>query len=587
MKLSRVKIKDFRSFSGTHDLVIAPGVSYFVGPNNCGKSNLIRAIELALDPDAHYDPVKDRPTRPSGAGAPNKTRISLTFKVGNSGPERTLLRYAEDYESAVRKGRGGVTYASAGELHVVTTFQPDGSRTTSFAARGSGANYLAAESLEHRKLDAQFQRLVRFGVIHSGEDLESVLQGKFRQILQLVIEDHLQEALARAEQSRAAYLNSLQSELLEPLRRKVLNQVSGLFPEITIAQLVPNVPTVDRTLSSVGIQLGDLATTDLAEKGTGVRGAVLISMLQYMAEQSRRSLVMAVEEPEAFLHPAGQEEIGRQLEQLATRADVSLLVTTHSPYVVGRTEDGLVTELYKTTDGVTRIAGSVRGDEDRAHLLGSLYRDPGMSQVLERALAIPSDSAAVVVTEGYSDGLFIKYCCEAVGRPELLEGIHFIPANGAAKVVVQAILAQSVTQVPVLALLDHDPAGRAAHEKLSAMNWSRSRDLISLNLWPGACGNHDIEIEDLLPQGTVEALVKKLGYEIAIDGTERCKYLGWHYHTSKAWKEAAIGELPALLTKTDAGGMVWLAECIKSRAEAIARSNEKRHSAPHRRRVNR
>ena len=41
------------------------------------------------------------------------------------------------------------------------------------------------------------------------------------------------------------------------------------------------------TLSSVGIQLGDLAVTQLLDKGTGVRGALLVSMLQYMAEQSR------------------------------------------------------------------------------------------------------------------------------------------------------------------------------------------------------------------------------------------------------------------------------------------------------------
>ncbi len=97
---------------------------------------------------------------------------------------------------------------------------------------------------------------------------------------------------------------------------------------------MPELPSVAETLSSVDVQLGDLVTTQLIDKGTGVRGAVLVSMLQYLAEQSRRSLVLAVEEPEAFLHPAAQEAIMEQLEELATRADVSLLVTTHSPYVL-------------------------------------------------------------------------------------------------------------------------------------------------------------------------------------------------------------------------------------------------------------
>lgn len=494
MKLSQVKIKDFRSFAGTHSFEITSGVNYYVGPNNCGKSNLIRAIELALDVDAQYDPTKDRPARAQAGGAPNKTRITLVFDVDSTGPEKTLLRYAEAYEQQVRKGRGEATHASAGEIHMVTTFEPDGSRKTTFAARGSGAAHLSAESLEHQRLEGQFRRLVRFGVIHSGEDLDSLLQGKFRQILQLVIQDHLSDELARAEESRAAYLDSLQTELLEPLRQKVLERVQGFFPEITAAQLIPELPTVDQTLSSVAVQLGDFATTDLTEKGTGVRGAVLVSMLQYMAEQSRRSLVMAVEEPEAFLHPGGQEEIGNQLEQLATRADVSLLVTTHSPYVVCRSPVASVTELRKGMDGVTRRSGSASGDQDLADLLGGLYRDAGLARALERSLRVPSSARVIVVTEGCTDGLFLQLCCRATDQEELLAGLHFIPAGSAAKVVPQVLLTEAATELPVLALLDFDPNGRAAHDKLKSFN--RERSVISLRSWPGACDSHDVEIED-------------------------------------------------------------------------------------------
>jgi len=245
--------------------------------------------------------------------------------------------------------------------------------------------------------------------------------------------------MTRAEAARADYLAALQAELLEPLRSRVLERVAGMFPEITVANLVPDVPTVAETLPSVDVQLGDLVTTELKDKGTGVRGAVLVSMLQYLAEQSRRSLVLAVEEPEAFLHPAGQEAIKGHLEDLAMRADVSLLVTTHSPYVISRSAEALLTELQKSPDGATSKAASAPGNESHADLLGSLYRDAGLARILERSLEIPAGAKVVVVTEGYTDGLFLRQCCEAAGREDLLDGLHVIAAGRAANVVPQSI----------------------------------------------------------------------------------------------------------------------------------------------------
>ena len=460
------------------------------------------------------------------------------------------------------------TYADDHEVRLVTTFT-GGGRQTSFQAKGQGASSLAGDSDLHQKLEDQFRSALRFAVIHSGEDLYSLLRGKFREILQLVISDHLSTEMTKAEAARADYLAALQAELLEPLRSRVLERVAGMFPEITVAELVPDVPAVAETLSSVDVQLGDLVKTELKDKGTGVRGAVLVSMLQYLAEQSRRSLVLAVEEPEAFLHPAGQEAIRGHLEDLAMRADVSLLVTTHSPYVISRSAEALLTELRKSPDGATNKAASAPGNESRAHLLGSLYRDAGLARVLERSLEIPAGTKAVVITEGYTDGLFLRQCCEAVGRKDLLDGLHVIAAGRAANVVPQAILAEAATELPVIAVLDHDDSGKAAVEKLKSFNWEPAKRILSLRSWPGACPDHDIEIEDLLPVESVTTLITKLGDHVALDGTEKCGGT-WHYRVSKAWKEEAIASLSSHFAKDDPGGMVWLAEEIWRRAQKIA-----------------
>lgn len=574
MKLIHIRVKDFRSFFGEHDFDVASGVNYIVGPNNCGKSNLIRALELALDPDTTYSPERDRPARGTAVGAPPTTRITLTFQLGKTSPEDTLLHRATEYELGVRRARGAPTtgkiqtYAADREVRMVTSFAGGGTRLTTFQAKGFGAASLPTDSAEHLKLESQFRAVVRFGVVHSGEDLESLLKGKFLEILQLVISDHLQEELDKAQFARSEYLSALQVQLLEPLRRQILDRVGWMFPEISVAELIPAVPTVDETLASVDVRLGDALTTQLIDKGTGVRGAVLISMLKYLAEQSRRSLVLAVEEPEAFLHPAGQESIRTQLEELATRSDVSLLVTTHSPYVISRLSESSTTELRKDEDGSTRKVAAVRGDENRAALLGSLYRDAGLAHVLERSLEIPAGTRLVVVTEGFTDGHFMKMCCSAAGREDLLEDLHFIPAGKASNVVPHALLAESATEVPVVALLDFDPNGRAAADKLKSFHWEPSKRILSLSAWPGACGKHDVEIEDLLPPAAVTKLVKHLGEDMSLDGKTKCAG-SWHLQLSKAWKECAIESLEGHLA-SDPGGMIWLLEELWSRAAKIS-----------------
>lgn len=60
-----------------------------------------------------------------------------------------------------------------------------------YQGKGLGALSMPAESEEHERLEYQFQKVMRFGVVHSGQDLRSVLSGKFREVLQLVINDHL------------------------------------------------------------------------------------------------------------------------------------------------------------------------------------------------------------------------------------------------------------------------------------------------------------------------------------------------------------------------------------------------------------
>lgn len=159
------------------------------------------------------------------------------------------------------------------------------------------------------------------------------------------------------------------------------------------AELIPDVRSIEETLEKVAVPLTDDAVTDLSRKGTGVRGGVPVAMLRYLAEQSRRALVLAIEEPEAFLHPAAQENLRDDLEALAVRDDVTAIITMHSPSIVSRSDNARLFAIEKDTEGRTRIKDSANGAESHPRLLGGLFRDRAVALVLDRATAVPSHAA--------------------------------------------------------------------------------------------------------------------------------------------------------------------------------------------------
>jgi len=153
----------------------------------------------------------------------------------------------------------------------------------------------------------------------------------------------------------------------------------------------------------VSVNVIDSVETSLADKGTGVRGVVLVAMLRYLADHTQRSVVFAVEEPEAFLHPGAQENLRDDLEKLAERPDVTLLVTTHSPFIVSRDPAASVIALAKDTSGATWITGQAAGDQPRASLLGGLFKDAALPDLLERATRLPDSARGSLIVEGWDD----------------------------------------------------------------------------------------------------------------------------------------------------------------------------------------
>lgn len=587
MKLEEVSIKGYRSIFGGGDayweplvLRLGEGMNAIVGPNNAGKSNILRAIALALDPEASYDRSRDM----VAGWTQSKPTVTLTFRIpkqGATSSERTLLRYVGEYEKMVNPNLTR-TWASQGIVKLRVTIEgaddSAGTRREAFVVSGVGARSLPYDDPLAVKAVKKFHQCFHFVMISSGQSLESLMEGRFRDSLRAVLKEDLTAQYDAAVASRHKYLEDLQGGLLEPMRARIHSEVTELFPEVNDVALIPNVAELDDTLGGMRVKVADRAHTDLAEKGTGVRGGLIIAMLRHFAEVGKRSMLFAVEEPESFLHPAAQEALRDDLVALANRPDVSLLVTTHSPYIPSRLPEAKVFGISKGPRGNTKLDSEAAGSSPQAGVLGGLFREQLVADWLDKLAHIDAEAGAFIIVEGSTDEDFAKLALERAGRPDLLDGLCFVQAGlgqisptagGASLAVMQALVMRSMTDRPVVVLLDADGEGVGARDMLKKIGgktgeWKVGKSLFSYGqLFKDA--QFPYEAEDLWPDHLYESFLSTRDENTYLKGKVKRPNPegGWHFDLDAKVKGELIPHLDAEATADDCSQWVALFELIR------------------------
>jgi putative ATP-dependent endonuclease of OLD family len=542
MHLRTVSIRDFRSVfvddsSQPMRLDLGTGANTLVGPNNCGKSNVLRAISLAMDPQAAYVPDSDR----SGLRPYSNPIITLTFARDVSRSEDDVVFDAvAAYTDLVRPDpTARAAQPQQVTLEVSFVADDDGARRNERLVVGAGRPPADSDA-EDRQRDAiaALRRAVRFVLISTGESIESVLEGNFREILHSVVRDRLSDEFDAAERSRTQYVDGLQGSLLAPLRTQLSDDVRGLFPDIEALALSPSVSSIEETLSQVGVSLDDLVSTPLARKGTGVRGGLLVAMLSYLALNATRSMVFAVEEPEAFLHPAAQEGLRDHLERVAAVPGVTLLVSTHSPFIMSRTNEGRIFALAKDADGRTRVADTAAGTSDHAPYIGDLVRQESFDALLAASAAVPSGTKAVVLLEGEGDVFCLRKTADVLGRADLLDGLHLIPAGGTTRLVVQAVVLRAALEIPLVIVVDNDDDGRRARKTLTDgyLKFQGNSILTYAQAFPKSWREFPVEAEDVFAPELIASFVDHHGTSV-VSKMARRPDDAWHYDLDQAAKE--------------------------------------------------
>ncbi|MFQ5623764.1 MAG: chromosome segregation protein SMC [Paracoccaceae bacterium] len=110
MQLTKIRLLGFKSFVDPTELVIAPGVSGVVGPNGCGKSNLLEALRWAMG--------ENRPTAMRGDGMED-----VIFAGAASRPPRSHAEVVISIDNSDR--RAPAAFNDRDELEVMRRITRD------------------------------------------------------------------------------------------------------------------------------------------------------------------------------------------------------------------------------------------------------------------------------------------------------------------------------------------------------------------------------------------------------------------------------------------------------------------------------
>ncbi|MEU6074816.1 ATP-binding protein [Micromonospora sp. NPDC047074] len=330
MKLTGMAIQKYRSIKRTSRLNLGD-LTVLVGPNNEGKSNILRALVISMrllrryglmqsqrNPENaklrilnEYDWVDDYPKDLQARSVAGNTIIDLWFELDEGERERFRRLTGSRLKT---------------ELPIRLTI----GKTVEFTVRKQGPGREALTS-QSGKIAQFVGRALRI------EYVESVrTASRAAAVVRDMVSYELEELSERPEIT--AVMKTLSSALkpvANRLSKELVATLRDFLPDVNNVQIEFETENILAVLSErARIMVNDGVSTELMHKGDGVQSLAALALVRKVAAQRRAALFLAVEEPEAHLHPRAIHQLRGVLGDIASKQQVAY--TTHSPLLVDR-----------------------------------------------------------------------------------------------------------------------------------------------------------------------------------------------------------------------------------------------------------
>ena len=347
MKMSNVRIHNFRSISELD--ISVEEFMMFIGANNAGKSNVISAIRCFYDDLAWND--EDFPKFQT---SDKDAWVQITFSLSEEEWQSLADVYKAKQQEVLlsrtlvlkRWLKGSKVKARQSNIYAVVDGKEDdslfyGAKNVSSAKCGAVIYIPALTTTESQFKTAGTSP---FKALLSHFMRKSAGFDKGLEVLRTAFSDF--NEVARGEDG---FLTQMQ----EPINRALKSW--GISLDIRIAPIDAN--EIGKNLIHPAFVDGVVSKErqDIDHFGSGFQRTVIYelikaaSLLQDVKLDSGKKefqpnlMLLLFEEPEAFLHPAQQEQMAINLRKVARQSDAQVFITSHSPIFVGK----MMSEIYQ------------------------------------------------------------------------------------------------------------------------------------------------------------------------------------------------------------------------------------------------
>ncbi|MBM6617295.1 ATP-dependent nuclease [Bacillus suaedaesalsae] len=461
--ISNIVIKNFRNFkevdvSFSHKQMI-------IGENNVGKTNLIKAIQLILDPKLSDEDrflsesdFHDSLDRPMETGE----EIEIIIEIKGFEHNQNILSILSDATVSDEPPTLRLTY----RFYPIT--RADGTYDYQYTIY-QGENQEVEFTHLHRKY-------LQLKVINAIRDVESEIKNTRRSPVNQLLKQYQidkEELREIAEKLKEKSNEVLTIGEIEDLERNInmrFSKVLGVQPDTTVS-----LETVDidpnRILNTLKLMIGDTKQRPTSETSLGLNNILYISLIllsledktiptfirkekydelrEHDAEQiilkaydkyengnyylkygltdeiltklytfmdeynpvSEGFTILAIEEPEAHLHPTLQRIIYKDV----MNSNTSVLMTTHSPYITS----------VAPLESIVHLGASKNGTN--VNTTASLELTNGEKRDLERFIDVKRGEIyfgkGILLVEGIAEEYMIPSFADLLQKPLDLKGI--------------------------------------------------------------------------------------------------------------------------------------------------------------------